>query len=171
MAIETATTHAIQTILAPAVMISSTALFLLGLNARYISIVSRIRVLNTEKRELSGEPPTRPPILDQARHASINAQLRTLFRSAWCIRISILSQVLAACAFVLTSLLLGLDVLTSTQLFHTTPLYLFMSGIFLMLLGILLLGIDMVVGFQVILVELSGVTSPRSKRIRPVNPA
>lgn len=169
MAIETAATHAIQIILAPAVMISSTALFLLGLNARYISIISRIRTLNSEKRELTGDPSVRPPLIDRARHASINAQLRTLFRSAWCIRISILCQVLAACAFVLTSLLLGLDVLMNTQIFLAVPLYLFMSGIFLMLLGVLLLGVDMIVGFQVLSVELGGAASPRSKRVRPVN--
>jgi Protein of unknown function (DUF2721) len=171
MAIEIATTHAIQTILAPAVMISSTALFLLGLNARYISIISRIRMLNAEKRELLGELATRSPVVEKARHANINAQLRTLFRSAWCIRISILSQVLAAFSFVLTSLLLGLDVLVSIRVFHTAPLYLFMGGIFLMLLGILMLGVDMIVGFQVVLVELGGSVSPRPKRVRPVKPA
>jgi len=82
-----------------------------------------------------------------------------------------LSQILAAFSFVLTSLLLGLNVLMNFQVFHTAPLYLFMSGIFLMLLGILILGVDMVVGFQVIVLELGSSVSPRSKRVRPVKPA
>ncbi|MDX2096505.1 MAG: DUF2721 domain-containing protein [Leptolyngbyaceae cyanobacterium bins.59] len=162
-------TQAIQAILAPAVMVSATALFLLGLNARYVAVLAKIRDLNAEKRKLTealtvclANPPKQElgsePIrcnLERSRVLNVNQQLSRLLKATWCIRNSILCHLLAAIFFVLTSCSIALDFLLEVSLNSAISLYLFMIGILLLLSGITFLGIDIFISYPVIMIEVS----------------
>ncbi|MDX2228802.1 MAG: DUF2721 domain-containing protein [Leptolyngbyaceae cyanobacterium bins.349] len=151
------TTQAIQAILAPAVMVSACALFLLGLNARYVALITRIRLLNDERRELVGQLQQpldlSPPQRD--RLGSIEHQLMVLRRMTWHIRNSILCQVLAAILFVLTSCSLGIYFLTSILITEKVAIYFFMLGLLLLLSGVIFLGIDIFKSYRLIGLELN----------------
>lgn len=60
-------TTSTQTILAPAVMTSASALFLLELNTCYVALITRIRLLNDERSELLH------PIQEPIEHGSIES--------------------------------------------------------------------------------------------------
>jgi len=51
MQLEFSIVNLIQSMLAPGVMINASGLLLLGMNNKYSAVVSRIRLLNEEKRK------------------------------------------------------------------------------------------------------------------------
>lgn len=149
-------TQIIQAILAPAVMVSASALFLLGLNARYVAIFTRVRLLNDEKRELGGIVEHR--ILSKAendRLLSIEEQLNRLVRTAWYIRNSIISHVTAALFFLLTSCFLGLTSLLGITFASDISVLLFVIGLLSSLSGIVFTGMDIFNSYSVLLIEIS----------------
>jgi hypothetical protein len=150
-------TEAIQAILSPAIMVSSSALFLLGLNARYGSTMTRIRLLNDEKRKLraiQGNPPAEQPFCDIDRLLSVESQQNRLIRAAWYIHNSILCHILAAIFFVLTSCAIGLNFLVAGADALPLPLYFFMIGMVLILSGIIFLGVAIYTSYPAILLEV-----------------
>lgn len=149
-------TQAIQAILAPAVMISSSGLFFLGLNARQSSVLTRIRLLNDEKRKLIKEiyHSDEHEQCDDIRCFSIEHQMNVLLRRAWYVRNSIICHTLAVAFFVLTSFAIALHFLFSSVLMHHTTLYLFITGMTLVLCGIICLAIDEYLSYSVILIEV-----------------
>lgn len=149
-------TQAIQSILAPAVMISSSGLFFLGLNARQSSVLTRIRLLNEEKRRIIREvyKTEEHVYCDDIRCFSIDHQLNVLLRRAWYIRSSIICHTLAVAFFVLTSFAIAFNFLLSHFWLHQITLYLFILGMSLILSGILCLGIDEYLSYSVILIEV-----------------
>ncbi|MFB2923013.1 MULTISPECIES: DUF2721 domain-containing protein [Aerosakkonema] len=149
-------TQAIQAILAPAVMISSSALFFLGLSARYIALLTRIRLLNDEKRNLN-KLMTKQGQLDESdniRLLHIITQVNILLRAAWFVRNAIMCQVLAVICFVLTSLSIGINFFFSTNLIQGLPLYLFTGGMFLVLGGVTCMVLDIFISYRVIIIEV-----------------
>lgn len=152
-----AATEAIQAILAPAVMVSASALFLLGLNARYASTLSRIRSLNDEKRRLKAlqANPENKAFCDIERLLSVESQIHNLIRAAWSIQKSMLCHILAAIFFVLTSLTIGFNFFVPLGVFFQFSLYLFLIGMLLLLTGISFLGIAMFISYPVILMEVN----------------
>lgn len=161
-----AATQAIQAILAPAVMVSASALFLLGLNARYVAIITRIRLLNDEKRKLHCDLDAHDELsrAECDRLLSVEYQLDVLQQTAWYLRNSILCQVLAAFLFVLTSCFIGLYFITSVVMAEAVSIYLFMAGILLLLSGITFLGLDIFNSYRVISIEVSEHHEPRLNR-------
>jgi hypothetical protein len=153
-----AATQAIQSILAPAVMISSNGLFFLGLNARQGSLYSRIRALNEEKRKIIREinNGVDRAQCDDIRCLNIDRQLNKLMRRAWYVRNAIICCTVAVGLFVLTSFAIGLLFVFDSTAFHGMPLLLFVSGMFLVLSGGILLGVDELVSYSVILLEVRG---------------
>ncbi len=149
-------TQAIQTILAPAVMISASALFLLGLSARYIAVITRIRLLSEERRKfhIALKDSQDLHLLERDRLFSVEHQIAILQRAVWYLRNSILCQVLAAFFFVLTSCSIGLHFLMNIHPAEEISLALFMVGMVLILIGIALLGLDIFISYEVIAVEV-----------------
>ncbi len=151
-------TQAIQAILSPAVMMSSSAFFLSGLNARHSTLVNRVRLLNDEKRKLIKELVKHGDLeyTENVRFLSIKNQIDILVKRIWYIRNAMLCHITAAIFFVLTSFAIGLNIFFSTPFIREIPLYLFIVGLFLTLCGVCFLGIDVLVSYRVILIEVKG---------------
>ncbi len=151
-------TQAIQAILSPAVMISSSAFFLSGLNARHSTLVNRVRLLNDEKRKLIKELIKHGELeyTENVRFLSIKNQIEILVRRIWYIRNAMLCHIIAAIFFVLTSFAIGLNIFFSGAFIREIPLYLFIVGLFLVLCGVCFLGIDVLTSYRVILIEVKG---------------
>ncbi len=151
-------TQAIQAILSPAVMISSSAFFLSGLNARHSTLVNRVRLLNDEKRKLVKELVRHGELeyTENVRFISIKNQLDILVRRVWYIRNAMLCHIIAAMFFVLTSFMIALNIFFKTSFIRETPLYLFIVGLFFVFLGVCFLGLDVLTSYRVILIEVKG---------------
>ena len=82
----------IQLMLAPAVMINACGLLLLGINNKYSAMMSRIRVLNEEKRRYMGKIKDSKEIdyFETTRFQSIAKQIKVLQNRLKLIRNSIL---------------------------------------------------------------------------------
>ncbi len=150
-------TQAIQSILAPAVMISSNGLFFLGLNARQTSVFSRIRLLNDEKRKILREinDGVESDRCDDIRCLSIETQLTSLLRRGWYVRNCIICCALSVGAFVLTCLAIGMLFYLDSNA-RGLPLYLFIIGMLLVLSEVIFLGLDELVSYSVIMLEVRG---------------
>ncbi len=147
----------IQTILAPAVMISATGLFLLSLNARHAAIFSRIRLLTDEKAKIMGHfPDINEPDFPscELRFKSIEIQLNLLLGRARYIRNAIICQAFGVGLFVLTTLAIGINLLLESAWMVNLPLVLLLSGMVLILIGAVFLGFDEYLAYEVILMDV-----------------
>ena len=119
------TTQIIQTMLIPVVLISACALFILGMNNKYSSVIGRIRMLEQERRSLKrGEQSA-----SVSRLESVVTQLTHLRKRVRWIRNAVLCYSMAAGLFLLDSLLLGAQALTlNEKLFSLSPLIFFLFG-------------------------------------------
>ncbi|MEQ9668275.1 DUF2721 domain-containing protein [Coleofasciculus sp. G2-EDA-02] len=149
-------TQVIQAILAPAVMISSSGLFFLGLNARQSSLLNRIRLLNNERRIIAKELMHQGQFDsgEDIRFLSLEHQLNNLLRRAWYVRNSTLCDTLAVVFFVLTSFAIALHFFMGITFLAQLPIFLFITGMFLVLVGVICLAIDEVIAYSVILLEV-----------------
>jgi hypothetical protein len=93
--------------LAPAVLFTGVGLLLAGLQAKYSTIVSVIRVLNRERRELEAAAGAGAP----QRLATLGEQIHSLMRRAKLVRNSVCSFYLTIFFLVGSSILIGLRVL------------------------------------------------------------
>lgn len=143
-------TKEIQYVLAPAVMVSSAALILLGLQNKFSSLASRFRVLNHEKRNLAQK--TERDSLDTARILSLQEQIAHLTKRAYHVRNSVLLSYSAIILFIGTSLLMFLDRFVKISL-HNLIIVVFMIGL-LMVLGVALsMIIETVYFYKIITIE------------------
>jgi hypothetical protein len=149
-------TQVIQTILAPAVMISSSALFFLGLSSRYVALLTRIRLLNDEKRHHHRQLAElgKLPEFDRIRLSHINTQVNALLRATWYVRNAILCHILAVICFVLSSFAIAINIPISHNLIQRIPIFLFLGGMFLVLCGVTCMALDIFISSRVILVEV-----------------
>jgi hypothetical protein len=101
----------IQLMLAPAVMINACGLLLLGINNKYSSMMSRIRVLNEEKRRymIRIKDSKELDYFETTRFQSIAKQINVLQNRLKLIRNSILSLTIGLFLFILTSVLIGVE--------------------------------------------------------------
>lgn len=148
--------EAIQAILAPAVMLSSSALFFLGLSNRYVALLTRIRLLNEEKRQLNRKLRERGKLEspDNNRLLHINKQVDALLQATWYVRNAIMCDVLAVICFVLASFAIAVNFFVSNNSIQRLPIYLFLCGMFLVLSGVVCMALDIIISARVILVEL-----------------
>jgi hypothetical protein len=128
----------IQAILAPALGISATGLLLLGLLNRYSSMVNRIRLLNAEKRKYMNIIVEKDelPYTENIRLSSIINQIKNLLYRSKLNRNAILSIQSAIILFVLTSVLIGINVFFNNSFAETFALMLFLTGMIFVLIGI-----------------------------------
>ena len=145
----------IQAILAPAVMLTAVALLLLSMNSRHSSLVNRIRLLDEEARSLKKK--RKVLRIDEKRLKNIREQQALLLPRIRYIRNGIFSLSLSAIFFVLTSFWIALGYFPVTFgmtqiMIHAT----FVTGMFLVLCGVLYLAVEMYHSYKIILVEVKG---------------
>jgi hypothetical protein len=148
--------QAIQAILAPALGISAVGLLLLGLTNRYSTLINRIRLLNSEKRNLARTFVKQEQLeyRDNMRFVSIGQQIIELLRRARMLRNAVLSMQIAIAMFVVSSATIGLNLFVTSRAMQLVPLIAFVLGMFAMLAGIVWAAIDVRQSFRVILIEV-----------------
>ena len=97
----------VQHVLAPAVMISSSALLLLGFQTKFSNLANRFRSLNDERRRLLQKE--KRLVQDEARLESLVSQINYLMKRAAHIQSAILSTYFAILCFTATSLMIFID--------------------------------------------------------------
>lgn len=132
------TKHAqeIQSVLAPAIMVSSSALLLLGLQNKFSNLANRFRALNHEKRQLSVK--SERAIEEDLRLLNLEAQVKHLMERATHVRNAILFAYCAIVSFMLTSVLIFFNVYAGFTLwdiiisvFHAGLLLVLGSAVFM----------------------------------------
>ena len=141
----------ISGLLAPAIMISSCGLILLGLQSKYSNIINRIRELNDEKRRL--ESTGSMDASQDRRMGSLKVQIEKLLIRAKLDRNSILSLYLAILSFILTSLLIAPAYF---GYFGLIPLAIafFVAGIALVLTGVIYVALEVSRSYKVVKYEV-----------------
>lgn len=148
-------TRVIQAILAPAIMISSCGLILLGLQNRYSFIVNRIRLLNDERRRLQKQLVSGKELdySENIRFHSVRQQMQELTTRAFILRNAILFEIIGAIFFVLTSLLIALFFFIPHEIIQILPIFSFLIGLVSVLIGLLFFGRDILKAYKVIKLE------------------
>ena len=118
----------IQAFGAPAIFVSAAGLLMLSINARLIAIVSRFRTFHKDKRVAIAAGKTEEVLILQTRIASIE-------RRATRIRNALFCMLAGTIGVMITCLLIGLS-LTVPEAF-LAGVYIFVTSILLMLLGLL----------------------------------
>jgi ABC-type siderophore export system fused ATPase/permease subunit len=145
----------IQLMLSPAVMINACGLLLLSANNKYSSVVSRIRLLNDEKRRLvmkvadHGATPE-----ENLRIESTARQLKHLNLRARLVRNSVISYTVAAGFFVMSSLLIGLAVFQGFVEIHYISTSVFLFGMIMVFVGIVFGVLESRKGYEIVQLEI-----------------
>lgn len=141
----------ISGLLAPAIMISSCGLILLGLQNKYSNIIDRIRELNEERRRMELMESLDPS--QERRMRSLTAQIEKLLVRARLDRNGILSLYLAILSFILTSLLIAPAYFGSFALI-TLSIMTFVAGIGLVLIGVIYVALEVINSYKVVKYEV-----------------
>lgn len=145
----------IQLMLAPAVMINACGLLLLGINNKYSLVVSRIRLLNEEKRRLMIKMGEKAPTTDDnVRLESIAVQISALTYRAKFVRNSVLCYTSAIALFVSTSLVLGISSVLSLGKLNFLIITTFLLGMSFVLIGIVFAAFETKKGYDIISYEV-----------------
>ena len=138
--------EAIQAILAPALGISATALLLLNMHNRFSITINRIRLLNEERRRyhIKISRNEESGAYEQFRYSSISSQLIMLTQRCKELRNAILYIIGSIFLFVISSLLIGVNIFVSTEILRTAPILVFSVGMILVLVGIVYSAMDVV---------------------------
>ncbi|MEM3373444.1 MAG: DUF2721 domain-containing protein [Candidatus Anstonellales archaeon] len=146
----------IQFMLAPAVMISACGLLLLGINNRYSSIANRIRLLNDERRRLilKIKDGKELDFIESNRLASIKKQLDQLFCRLGFVKNCVVFYSTGIFLFVLTSFLIGLDLIFNIQSGTVLMMITFIAGMTSVGLGILFALREIIKGHKIIEIEI-----------------
>jgi len=148
--------QAIQAILAPAIGISAVGLLLLSLGSRYSTIINRIRLLNDERRKLSRLLSEKGELsyLDNVRFMSITKQREELLIRSRYIRNAILSMQSAVGLFVLSSVIIAVNLFITTDFLQALPLLVFIIGMCSVFAGVVFYAMEVYRSFKIILLEV-----------------
>ena len=136
----------IKGMLAPGIMISACGLLLLGMNNKYSLVVSRIRQLNTEFRNLSEA--------DSERKASIQKQIPMLSRRVRLIKNTVWLYTSGVALFIFSILSIGLNFLTESAEFTSgLSLVFFIMAIFTVLIGVFHAANEVRLGYKIVQIE------------------
>lgn len=145
----------IQSMLAPGIMISACALLLLGMSNKYSATVSRIRVLNEERRKLLLHLKENKVTEEEGiRMHSINAQLLRFQKRLRLVRDAVVFYSLAVAFFILSSLLIGMKLVGDYDYSHFFVLGFFLTGMLFVLSGVILAAVEVSKGFNIIKIEI-----------------
>ena len=140
----------IQYMLAPAIMVSSASLLLLGFQTKFSNLASRFRVLNREKQEL-GQKAGRSRE-EEARLANVRDQVQYLLRRASLVKNAILLTYGAILFLVGTSVLILMDIYSSRE-FHYLILGAFSAGLVCLFLTALVMIMETGLFYRIMIFE------------------
>lgn len=142
----------ISTIVAPAIMISASALMILALQGKYSQLIDRLRALNEERRKLNqSENPS------EQRLSNVVAQIEMILLRARLVRNSIVSLYTAISLFVLCSIVIGVPVTLNVRIPASPSIIAFMSGMVAVLFGTAYALRDIGHAYKVAQIEVRGV--------------
>jgi len=144
------TVQEIQYTLAPAIMISSSALLLLGLQAKFSNLFNRFRALNQERRILDLKT-NRSPVEDE-RLSNLKQQLHRLMLRILHTKNAISLNYLAIVCFLATSIFLFLNIYTPLELSHFTITF-FSAGLVLVLISACFMIAEIGIAFNILKLE------------------
>jgi len=151
----TSIVQVIQLMLAPGLMISACGLLLLGMNNKYSLVVNRIRLLNEERRKLFKLANDKEfNYQENVRIESISLQLSQLEQRVKLVRNAVLSYTVAVAFFVLTSLFIGVQYFTGIPNMNHLITILFLSGMILVLAGVIFAAYETIKGYEIIHLEV-----------------
>jgi hypothetical protein len=140
-------------VLAPTIMISACGLMLLGLQNKYSNIIDRIRVLNEERRKLRGMSLDE---IKRKRRDSIEKQIPRLLDRAKLEKNAILYMYIGVLFFVLTSVFIGIDILSRTYVnFEALTSTLFMIGLACVFIAAVNAYLEIRKAYDIVLIEVS----------------
>lgn len=146
----------IQLMLAPAVMISACGLLLLGISNKFSSINNRLRLLNDERRRYHNKL-NQEMVLDYfetTRLQSISKQLNELLCRSKLVRNVIISYVTGLFLFIITSLLIGVDIFLNTKVTDYFALSSFILGLLSIGVGLVFSLTETLKGYKILEVEV-----------------
>lgn len=144
----------IQAILTPALMISACGLLLLGLNNRYGIVVSRIRLLNDEKRRKLADPEgIDREYVDALRFESVMRQIPALLTRANHLRRSLLCLWIGVICYVLSSILLGAGLFLGMNVANAA-VWVFLIGLLSAVCGVIFALLDIYLAYRVLKLEV-----------------
>ena len=140
----------IQYVLAPAIMISSSALLLLGFHNKFSNLANRFRSLNQEKRALAAKP--QKDAVEEARFRNLTEQVDQLMRRATYVKNAILATYLGIVCFAGTSILIFLNIYASFQ-FYTCIYAVFAMGLIFILASCAFMIMETNVFYKIMVLE------------------
>lgn len=149
---ETTVVPIIQSMLAPAVMISACGLLILGTNNKYTSVINRIRILSQEKRVLG----TASGSDDAERLTNVDRQLAEFRRRVVLVRNSVLSYSIAVGFFTVSSLMIGLLSIVPGSPGRYVAISAFLAGMLLVLSGVAFAAREIWEGYRIVRIEIDG---------------
>ncbi|MBI3999160.1 MAG: DUF2721 domain-containing protein [Candidatus Omnitrophica bacterium] len=144
------TVQEIQYMLAPAIMISSSALLLLGFQNKFSSLFNRFRALNQEKRSLDQKPSRNE--VENKRLENLREQLARIFGRASYVKNAIFATYTAIVCFIATSIFLFLNIYSPLKLPYLTICF-FLLGLILILASSFFMLIETRISFRILLLE------------------
>jgi hypothetical protein len=139
----------ISLILAPAVMISSCAIFLNGIITRYESVSARMRAMHHERLELllGLEHTTSSSVSSDGfsthRISEIETQLPRLLKRHKLLRNAVLAENMAIAFFITSMFVIALAALTNSSLIATAALFIFLIGTGVLLVGVIITTLEL----------------------------
>ena len=140
----------IQYVLSPAVMVSASALLLLGIQNKFSNLANRFRALNHEKRVISQKP--HRETLEEERLVSLSAQIHRLMRRAFYVKNAITLTYCAILCFTGTSILIFSNIYTSFQMLYFA-IAVFLLGLLAVFISAILMILETRLFYMVISLE------------------
>ena len=140
----------IQYMIAPAVMVSSSALLLLGFHNKFSNLANRFRVLNQEKRLLSQK--VHKETTESTRLSSLVEQVDQLMKRASYVKNAILLTYIAIICFVSTSILIFLNVYVAFHL-NTAIAVMILAGFLALVATSIFMVLETLLFYRVIALE------------------
>jgi len=134
-------TEIIQSILAPALMISASGLIFLALVNRYAAVNNRILLLNEERRRL-------------LKASTEKKELDAFLTRGKMLRDALLFLIVGVIFFIVSSLGIAAVLLAPAEVSAAIPLLIFLLGMVSLLLGVIIAAIEIRRSFTNILVEV-----------------
>lgn len=151
--------QAINGSLAPAIMISASALMILALQGKYSQLIDRLRALNEERRKLKQNPQP-----SEQRMMNVVAQIELILLRARLVRNSIGGLYLAIAMFGISSFTIGVSFMLGWDIPVRALLFVFMLGMFFVLLGVSYAFRDIARAFSIAKIEVRGIQELHQKK-------
>ncbi|MBN1633138.1 MAG: DUF2721 domain-containing protein [Ignavibacteria bacterium] len=142
--------------LAPAVMISACGLLLLSINNKHSSITNRIRLLNEEKRRFLFKMKDEKDLelFETIRYQSIGKQLDDMLYRLKLVRNVIIFFVSGIFLFILTSLIIGLEMFLKINEMEYLKVICFILGMISVAIGMIYSLTETLKGYKIVFLDV-----------------